>query len=596
MYKKNNLKVVLISITVLGFLLSGVVSWFLYAAKMNELYQYYRKEAGEFRESIYTDAALRLEVLYALSILYHEDSDPDFKRMDFEVKKLLTRHKEIHALAWVPKVNNVDKTKYINRHKEQFLGFEFVEQNSQKSLESVGNKKEYYPIYHISPLSENKSLFGLDLSSNTIISKSLNKAMTTGLAQASDTITIIKNNKKEKGFFIFLPIYTVVSSTVEERIKNLKGFVTGIYTYNEVYPHSKIEDEMDGVEFKIIDATSGKNELITTHNSQPIKELNTAMTYTRELHETLGRKLIMITTPRFDFIDSQKGFLHVIVFASGVLLTLSIVVYILIISRRTKLKNELEGRINEEVDKNQEKTNQLIQQSKLAQTGEMISMIAHQWRQPLTAITSTANTISLQVQLYDEISNEELLKEIELISEYSQHLSSTIDDFRNFYKPNLEKEDVNIEEVVDKTINIIHSSYDEKSIKLVKNYNCSEKLHIYPSQFSQVILNLLKNAEDVLVEKNIKDPKVIINTYKKNDSYILEINDNGGGIKEEHLNKIFDPYFSTKMKRDGTGLGLYMSKTIIEDHCNGTLEIENINGGALFRIIMKNNHLINKES
>ncbi len=326
------------------------------------------------------------------------------------------------------------------------------------------------------------------------------------------------------------------------------------------------------------------------------------------LHQIIQKAMANTTNEEFSriekkwiFINDVKEFDYTLIWQIlGVIIAiLLIIIYRQIILRKhnillkatekklNDLTIELEHRVKDEIKKNQEKTNQLIQQSKLAQMGEMISMIAHQWRQPLTAITATANTISLQVHLYDKISNKELLEEVKLISEYSQHLSSTIDDFRNFYKPNKTKEYVSFAEVVDKTINIIYSSYEEKSIKLVKNYMSKEKFDTYPSQLSQVILNLLKNAEDVLLEKNKKNPKVIINTYCTEDSCILEICDNGGGIKKEYLDKVFDPYFSTKIKKDGTGLGLYMSKTIIEDHCNGKLEIENTNEGALFRISIK---------
>jgi len=587
MNPKNNLKLILISITFFGFFLSSVVSWFLYEAKMNELYLDYRKEVGEYREAIYTDAALRLEVLYALSILYHEDSTTDFKRMDAEVEKLLKRHKEIHALAWVPRIKSSQRVEFISRQQLEFPEFEILKKNAQKNLVKEDIRKEYFPIYHLSPLKENKNLFGLNLSSNPLILKTLEKAMQSGQAQATDSIAFFQHNKTKKGFFIFLPVYTSNSVTQEDRVKNLKGFVTGVYTYDEVFSGSKLEDELDGVEIKILDATSSTNELLQTHNPHPSSTLNKDLVYTRYLHETLGRKLVMTSIPTYDFINSQRGFLYIIVFSAGVFLTLSIVIYILIISRRKKLKHELEGRINEEVYKNQEKTDQLIQQSKLAQMGEMISMIAHQWRQPLTAISATANVITFQIELEGKISMEELKNEVALISEYSQHLSSTIDDFRNFYKPNKTKEFVTFEEILDKTINIIHSTYENNKIELVKNYKCLEKLHIYPSQLSQVILNILKNAEDVLVDKNIKNPRVVINTYLDDDNFVLEINDNAGGVKTEHLDEIFNPYFSTKTKKDGTGLGLYMSKTIIEEHCDGKLSIENNDSGALFTIRIK---------
>ena len=249
-----------------------------------------------------------------------------------------------------------------------------------------------------------------------------------------------------------------------------------------------------------------------------------------------------------------------------------------------KLNATLEKRVNEEVKKNEEAQLKLMQQARLAQMGEMISMIAHQWRQPLTAINSTALKINLQAKLKKltmQTAQESSLK----ISQYSQHLSNTIDDFRNFYKPNKEKTLVDIEEIVSNVLYITDTSIKEKKIELIKDIECHEKFLSYANEIKQVILNLIKNAVEALEENNIVNPKIYIKSYQKDNKCILEISDNAGGIPTEIVDKIFDPYFSTKEEKNGTGLGLYMSKVIIEDHCNGTISAENNKiGGATFKI------------
>ena len=249
-----------------------------------------------------------------------------------------------------------------------------------------------------------------------------------------------------------------------------------------------------------------------------------------------------------------------------------------------KLNATLEKRVNEEVKKNEEAQLKLMQQARLAQMGEMISMIAHQWRQPLTAINSTALKINLQAKLKKltmQTAQESSLK----ISQYSQHLSNTIDDFRNFYKPNKEKTLVDIEEIVSNVLYITDTSIKEKKIELIKDIECHEKFLSYANEIKQVILNLIKNAVEALEENNIANPKIYIKSYQKDNKCILEISDNAGGIPTEIVDKIFDPYFSTKEEKNGTGLGLYMSKVIIEDHCNGTISAENNKiGGATFKI------------
>lgn len=248
------------------------------------------------------------------------------------------------------------------------------------------------------------------------------------------------------------------------------------------------------------------------------------------------------------------------------------------------LTNKLEDRIVEEIKKNEEKTKQLIQQSRLAQMGEMISMIAHQWRQPLAAISATTNSILLKTMLDEKISKEELTKELNLITDYSQHLSLTIDDFRNFFKTDKIKSEILLEELIDKTINIIKIQFETKEIKVEKDYKFNEKILSYSTELQQVILILLKNAEDALIEKEIENKNIKISTYKENDFVIIEVEDNAKGIPNDIIEKIFDPYFSTKKEKEGTGIGLYMSKIIIDEHCSGNLSVKNSKFGAIFKI------------
>ncbi|RLA78603.1 MAG: sensor histidine kinase, partial [Epsilonproteobacteria bacterium] len=228
--------------------------------------------------------------------------------------------------------------------------------------------------------------------------------------------------------------------------------------------------------------------------------------------------------------------------------------------------------IDKIITKNRQKDQQMMHQSRLAQMGEMISMIAHQWRQPLTAISATSANINLKTKL-DKLDANTALELSDRISRYSQHLSTTIDDFRDFFKHNKEKKDTNYTEVIKGVLNIIETSIINQNITLIQNLTSTDTLHTYPNELKQVILNLIKNAEDVLVESNIPNPTITIETKDK----ILTISDNAGGVPEDIIDKIFDPYFSTKTKKNGTGLGLYMSKTIIEEHCNGKLYVSNNN-------------------
>ncbi len=250
------------------------------------------------------------------------------------------------------------------------------------------------------------------------------------------------------------------------------------------------------------------------------------------------------------------------------------------------LKNSLEEKVKIQVEEIKEKQQQLLHKSRLAQMGEMISMIAHQWRQPLTAITATTGNLQLKLMM-DEIDKETFTKEIGLVEGYAQHLSKTIDDFRNFFKTNKEKEKSSLDTIVTSTLEIVQVSANNKNITIKTTLQSPELFYTYASEVKQVLLNLIKNAEDALIEAKVKEPTIMIETFTHEDSYHLIVKDNAGGIPADIIKKIFDPYFSTKKEKDGTGLGLYMSKTIIQEHCHGTIMIENDNQGACFHITLK---------
>ncbi len=229
---------------------------------------------------------------------------------------------------------------------------------------------------------------------------------------------------------------------------------------------------------------------------------------------------------------------------------------------------------NTDMTEKKEMEKKLLQSEKFATMGEMISMIAHQWRQPLNSISLTANNIRFKLMMNDDIDKKFINKEIELISNYSQHLSNTIDDFRNFFKENKDKIQTNIETIVEESLEIVRDTIQRKKIKIETNYSCHETIEVYSNELKQVILNLIKNSEDALLENKIENAFINIKTRKNEDTCIIEIKDNGGGIPQKILVKIFDPYFSTKKEKEGTGLGLYMSKIIVEEHCKGKIEFK----------------------
>jgi len=239
--------------------------------------------------------------------------------------------------------------------------------------------------------------------------------------------------------------------------------------------------------------------------------------------------------------------------------------------------------VTEQVNKDK----QLLQQSRMAQMGEMISMIAHQWRQPLNMISISTASIQFDV-LLNKIDTDKLDKTLDRIAEYSQHLSDTIDDFRNFYRTDKRIDVELVEKSIEKALKIIKDSLISDNIEIVKEYKSTSEVSIFSNEVMQVIINILKNSQDNFNEKKIKNPKINILSEDTEDGVLISICDNGGGISENIMSEIFNPYFSTKGEKNGTGLGLYMSKVIIEDHHKGTIEVDNNNGGVCFKIRLLN--------
>jgi PAS domain S-box-containing protein len=225
---------------------------------------------------------------------------------------------------------------------------------------------------------------------------------------------------------------------------------------------------------------------------------------------------------------------------------------------------------------------QLISQSRHAAMGEMISMIAHQWRQPLATISAISNAVTIDLAL-NQIKHEELEEQMHKIGQQTQHLSSTITDFRDFFKPDKGLENAYVHKLVEEAALLMHHRLN-KGISLVYTNSIDICLPLYKNELIQVLINILGNACDALSDANVDKPCICINEYVWDKEVIIEISDNAGGIPENILANIFEPYFSTKTK-NGTGLGLYMSKLIVEDHQQGTLTAFNNDEGAVFKIV-----------
>ena len=239
-----------------------------------------------------------------------------------------------------------------------------------------------------------------------------------------------------------------------------------------------------------------------------------------------------------------------------------------------KYNEELEEKIKFEIESNRKKDMLLANQSKLVALGEMLGNIAHQWRQPLSAISTATSGLQIKYE-YDMLSKEEFLELTQGIVNNTKYLSDTIEDFRDFFKKDKEKDKFNIATVIKNSYNIIKALYNINTIKIV--FELDERIEYYgfKTELSQVFLNLFNNAKDALLQNKIQKKIVYIKLYSNSESIFIEFHDNAGGVKDEINSKIFDPYFTTKHQTQGTGIGLFMSNEIITKHFKGEIYNEN---------------------
>ncbi len=302
---------------------------------------------------------------------------------------------------------------------------------------------------------------------------------------------------------------------------------------------------------------------------------NYSLSYDYKLNDLRGilsikiSKTTIVNTIDTTFYDSIKtAIIMYVLFLIGLYMMIQI-----ILKNEKEYTHTLEDKVAKQVAELDDKQHMLAQQSKMVSMGEMLENIAHQWRQPLSVISTSSTGLLLQKELGISAEKDEL-EILNKINDTAQHLSQTINDFRDFFKSNKEKSLFDIKKIYLKTSILMSSKLKNKDIQVIENLAEIEVEGI-EGEFIQVLMNILNNSQDIL-ETTKDDRKLIfVDIYKDGKDTITTIKDNGGGIPNDIINKVFDPYFTTKHKAQGTGIGLYMSMEIIVKHFGGSLEVHN---------------------
>ena len=381
-------------------------------------------------------------------------------------------------------------------------------------------------------------------------------------------ISRITQNEKDY-FFILNYDKTTLYHVIKELIGLPAQNVTNIET-------KKAFDDMVSI------AKSGEGFLTYNHKYGNSAEFSTKTSYIKGLDNwqwVIGKgfyqddiqQLLIEEGKQLDKDYQRKIFniFGIVFILTIVLLIVSMYISKILEKKFEKYKNEIDAHIKE----NTKQHHILFQQSKMAAMGEMLGNIAHQWRQPLSVITTAATGMKVQKE-FGTLDDEAIIRSVDTITDSALYLSKTIDDFRNFFKRDKTETDFSTNEVIEKVIKLTKSQFKIHEINIIKNI---EEFNLFglENEFVQALINILNNAKDVLIDK--QTPRLIFITVSKvENKAVFKIADNGGGIDERIIDKVCEPYFTTKHQSQGTGIGLYMTEEIIVKHMHGKFTISNI--------------------
>jgi len=306
--------------------------------------------------------------------------------------------------------------------------------------------------------------------------------------------------------------------------------------------------------------------------------------------------LLLVIAPIQNYIEVRYS-LYQVTYIAFVFMLVSVMTYFyqlkmdeakdLILEQQDMLR-KFNVELAKQVEELQQKDQLLTTQSKQAVMGEMISMIAHQWRQPLSTITLQISNYQIKKLLSENPKEREVDKTLSNISDTIIYLSDTIDDFKTYFNPNKELSEIEVHELIQRALNFALPRVKESGIDIVLEKSDEIVVYTYINEIIQVVLNILNNAIDALNETHVKTPKILITFKNMNDGVIINIKDNANGIDDKNLEHLFEPYFSTKGK-NGTGLGLYMSRMIMQKQFETDIEVETSRNGSIFKIKIPKN-------
>lgn len=545
---KNRYKLHVSSIIIIGFLLSLFISFTINNIEEKAIKNRFENIVDNKMKSFYREISVNLETLYTLSILFNEDKVPSREIFQKEAQKIINRHNALQALEWIPRVPHEQRRNY---EKEFF----FTIQDKNKKMVKIEKKDEYFPVYYVVPLKNNEEALGFDLSSNTTRAITIQNSLLTKQPRITKAIELVQN-KNKKGFLAFLPIF-------KNHTQEIRGFVLGVFVIEDIFTKSMLKDNLiKQISFNIYDASNKIEEIIFSHKAE--NKIYKHMVYKKTFPSVWGKQWTFEAIPSVTYINERKSLAFELSLIIGILITI-------IISYRI---NKFHNQKFESLQQLKNKDEILYIQSRYATIGETLSNIEHQWRSPLSKLSSNIISIQSEIEFKGMPKKEKLQKSLENMQNTLDYMSNIVDEFKNFHIQDKTKTYFLFDDTLNIALKLLENDFTKLNIQIIRQKDNDLTLYGYQNEFSQVLINILSNSRDVFVERKIKKPLIQIQTYKKDGKIFIKIRDNAQGIEDEHINNIFEQFYSTKQS---SGIGLHLCKMIITQHMSGEINVNNIN-------------------
>ena len=514
------------------------------------------------------------------------------KKLNSIYKESIYRIKKFYKNRGLANLNSfeIEKSLELNNKKRLF-------ELSKKRWEILSNENNY--LKTMAFYDHNKKLItylGEKPSLNIQINKDLNFIIN-NKKDLNFKVSIESINKKGYLVFFIDPLFFLSEIY---HLANIESYILfdNQLLFLEKFKNSNLKNHLNRNKKSLKTNFELDNKLYSTHRISLLKDNHNKkieIIFFQDI--TSGQERLSFTVLKAFFLLSILGTISLIVLHYG----FKVLIDRLELSNSNLEKSQeelsllnknLEKKVEQEValkikkeNEAKEKERILVHQSKLASMGEMIGSIAHQWRQPLTQLSSVLVLVELKYER-GKLTLKELRESIHQSQEQIEFMSKTIDDFRNFFKPNKQKDFFSPYKSVQSALSLISSSFENYNIKVNLKFEDEVLINGYESEFSQVILNILSNSKDAFIEKQIANPIITVTISKEDKNSKIVLCDNAGGINLIPIEKVFEPYVTTKHASSGTGIGLYMSKNIIEKSMNGSLSVSNNKNGVCFEIIL----------